>query len=172
MSTPDNEIAPAPEALDGRSRAARAMRAQQVPADGQPVPQGQRRRRASAGGFALKLDAEQRPGFVRRFVNGDPSRIQRMKDLGYEVVQDQAGEGSARTEGLGSTIARHAGKTEEGQPFKAYLMETPLQEFEYGVLDKEDARKPFEDAIRGSADTTGQVEGAYQPGQSTIRHTG
>jgi len=167
MSDQDNAAA-----LDGRSRAARALRAQQE-ADGQgPVPEGRRRRRASAGGLALKLDAPQRPGFVRRFVNGDPARIRKMEDLGYSLVNDQAGEDSARTDELGSRIARHAGKTEEGQPFKAYLMETPTSEYEFGLQDKEDARKPFEDAIRRSADTTGQVENAYQPGQSTIRHSG
>jgi len=173
MSAQDNDTATqASDLLDGRSRAARALKAQEGQADGQAVPQSQRRRRASAGGFALKLDAPERPGYVRRFVNGDPGRIHRMEELGYSIVKDQAGEDSARTEGLGTSIARHAGKTEEGQPFKAYLMETPLQEFEYGVLDKEEARKPFEEAIRRSADTTGQVEGAYQPGQSTIRHSG
>jgi hypothetical protein len=37
------------------------------------TPPARRRPRASTGGFSLKLDAEQRPGFVRRFVNGDPT---------------------------------------------------------------------------------------------------
>lgn len=131
-----------------------------------------RRSRASTGGLALKLDAPQRPGFVRRFVNGDPSRIRRLQELGYVVVQDQAASGTSRTEGLGKTIARHAGKTEDGAPMQAYLMETPQEEYDLGMQDREDARKPFEEAIRRSADTTGQVEGAYQPGKSTIQHSG
>jgi hypothetical protein len=168
MSDQDSDIAQAQ--LDGRSRAARALKAQE--GDGQAVPQGRRRRRVSAGGFALKLDAPPRAGFVRRFVNGDPARLLKMEELGYTLVNDPAGQDSARTDELGSRIARHAGKTEEGQPFKAYLMETPVSEYEFGVQDKEDARKPFEEAIRRSADTTGQVENAYQPGQSTIRHSG
>lgn len=168
MSDQDNH-----DALDGRSRAARAMKAQEQAESAQgPVPQSRRRRRGSTGGFALKLDAPARPGFVRRFVNGDPARIQKLEELGYTLVNDPAGQDTSRTDGLGSRIARHAGKTEEGQPFKAYLMETPVSEYEFGVQDKEDARKPFEEAIRRSADTTGQVENAYQPGQSTIRHSG
>lgn len=131
-----------------------------------------RRRRGSSGGFALKLDAPQREGFVRRFVNDDPARIRHMEDLGYTLVNERAGEGIARTEGQGSRISRHAGKDENGQPFQTILMETPISEYAVGLQDKEEGRKPFEDAIRRSADTTGQVPEAYQPGQSTIRHTG
>lgn len=169
MTQDSDQMAP-DERLDGRTRSARAMKLQAE--QGDAVPPTQRRRRASTGGLALKLDAPQRPGYVRRFVNGDPARIQRMEELGYSLVSEPAGEGTARTDALGTRIARHAGKTEEGAPFKAYLMETPVEEFEFGAREKEEARKPFEEAIRRSADTTGQVEGAYQPGQSTIRHTG
>lgn len=173
MSTEDN-AAPASYTpagpIDGRSRQARALKAQQDTADA--VPRTQRRRRASTGGFAQKLDAPPRPGYVRRWVNGDPARIREMEELGYTLVSDQAGEGSSRTDGLGSRISRHAGKDEKGEAYQTFLMETPDKEYEFGMLDKEDARKPFEDAIRRSADTTGQVEGAYQPGVSTIRHSG
>lgn len=137
------------------------------------VPKAGRRRRGSTGGFALKLDAPQRPGFVRRFVNGDPARIQRMQEeLGYVMVTDRAGEGSARTHSQGTQISRHAGKDENGKPFQAVLMETPIAEYEIGMKEREEGRRPFEEAIRRSADTTGEVPGAYQPGQSTIKHTG
>jgi len=159
--------------IDGRSRQARALKAQQE-AEGQaPVPPSQRRRRASTGGFAQKLDAPPRPGYVRRWVNGnDPARIREMEELGYTMVSESAGEGSARTDGQGTRISRHAGKDEQGAPFQTFLMETPDREYQLGVQDKEEARKPFEEAIRRSADTTGQVPGAYQPGVSTIRHSG
>jgi len=135
----------------------------------------QRRRRASTGGFALKLDAEQRPGFTRRFVNGDPARIREMEELGYTLVADKAdrASGKTRTDGLGTRISRHAGKQETGEPMQAYLMETPDTLHAQGVAEKEDARKPFEEAIRRSADTTGQVEGAYAPStRSSINHSG
>jgi len=167
--TPGQPASPA-ETLNGRSRQARALKAQQEAAD--PVPRTQRRRRASTGGFALKLDAPQRPGYVRRFVNGDPARIRAMEELGYTLVTETAGEGSSRTDGQGTRISRHAGKDENGAPFQTYLMETPEEEYAFGLADKEDARKPFEEAIRRSADTTGQVPGAYQPGVSTIKHSG
>lgn len=134
------------------------------------TPKASRRRRASVGGFKLKLDAPQREGFVRRFVNDDPARIKAMEDLGYTLVNDRAGEGAYRTEGQGSRISRHAGRDENGKPFQTILMETPASEYEVGMREKEEARKPFETAIARSADTTGQVPDAYQPGQSTIRH--
>jgi hypothetical protein len=137
------------------------------------TPKDRRRPRATTGGFALKLDAPQRPGFVRRFVNGDPLRIMKMEELGYTLVADQAGEGKARTEGKGSRITRLAGKTEEGAPMHAVLMETPAEEYAYGVSDKEEGRKAFEDTIRRSGDPTGQVEGSYAPaGRSTIERSG
>ena len=137
------------------------------------VPRTGRRRRGSTGGFALKLDAPQREGFVRRFVNADPSRIQHLtENLGYTMVNDVAGADSARTEGLGTRISRHAGKDENGKPFQAILMETPIAEYAVGMSEREENRKPFEDAITRSADTTGEVPDAYQPGKSTINRTG
>lgn len=137
------------------------------------TPPSRRRPRASTGGFSLKLDAEPRPGFVRRFVNGDPSRILKMEQLGYTLVNDQAGDGKSRTDGQGSRITRHAGRTKEGAPMHAVLMETPEHEFNYGVADKEEARKAVEDIIRRSGDPTGQLENQYAPSvKSTIEHSG
>jgi hypothetical protein len=136
------------------------------------TPKRLRRQRSTLGGFSLKLDAPERKGYTRRFVNGDPLRIARMKELGYDFVTEEAGAGNVRTDSQGTRISRFAGKQENGEPYQTYLMETPTKEFEFGLADKEEARKPFEDAIRRSADTTGQVENAYQPGVSTIKHSG
>lgn len=127
------------------------------------APKSLRRRRGSVGGLALKLDAPQRPGFVRRFVLNDPSRIAHMHELGYDFAQEKAGEGSRRTQGQGTRIERHAGKDQNGAPTRLVLMETPVSEFEVGVAEKEERLKPFEEAIRSSADTTGEVENAYVP---------
>jgi hypothetical protein len=137
------------------------------------TPPSRRRPRASTGGFSLKLEAEQRPGFVRRFVNGTPTRIAKMEALGYAMVNDQAGEGKARTDGKGSRITRHAGALETGAPMQAVLMETPEHEYAYGEADREEARKAVEDVIRRSADPTGELENAYVPStRSSIEHGG
>lgn len=138
------------------------------------VPQAGRRRRASVGGFALKLDAPKREGYVRRFVNGDPARIAALEDLGYTLVNERAGAGDKRTDGQGSRIARHAGRYDGGAPMQAFLMETPIEEYELGLADKEDRLKPFEEAIRRGDDPTGGLDKGeiYQPGRSTINHSG
>lgn len=144
-------------------------------ADTQAVPTAKRRRRASVGGFTLKLDAEQRPGYVRRFVNGDPARVANMEDLGYSFVNEKPGPGRKRTDGQGTRISRHAGKFETGAPMQAYLMETPIEEYQIGVAEKEERLKPFEEAIRRGDDPTGGLTRSetYEPtGRSTINHSG
>lgn len=136
------------------------------------TPKPQRRRRASTGGLGLKLDAPQRDGFVRRWVNGDPLRIARMEELGYSRVSDPAGEGKARTEGMGTRITRHAGRDEDGKPFQAVLMETPVELHAEGEADKESGRKTFEETIRRGLKTEDTPDGAYIPSRSTITHSG
>lgn len=139
-----------------------------------PTPAPQRRKRSPVGGIAYKLDAPKREGYVRRFVNGDPARVQQLIELGYTFVSEKAGEGSARTQGQGTRISRHAGKLDSGAPMQAFLMETPVSEYEIGVAEKEDRLKPFEDALRRGDDPTGGLTQAeiYQPGRSTINNSG
>lgn len=138
------------------------------------IPKANRRRRAPTGGIALKLDAPKREGYVRRFVNGDPARIQELKELGYTFVGEKAGDGTKRTQGQGTRISRHAGRFEGGAPMQAFLMETPVSEYQIGVAEKEERLKPFEDAINRGDDPTGGFEKGemYQPGRSTINHSG
>lgn len=135
------------------------------------TPKTHRRRRASTGGFRLKLDAPQREGFVRRWVDDNPARISEMNDLGYDFVQEKAGTGEARTDGLGSRMTRMAGKRDDGSPHQLVLMETPVSEFEVGKAEKEERLKPFEEALRAGADTTGRLTDAYKPGEgSSLSH--
>lgn len=135
------------------------------------VPKTQRRRRASTGGFKQKLDAPQRPGYVRRWVDNDPSRIMAMEELGYALASESAGAGEARTDGLGSRIARHGGKRGDGAPQQLVLMECRADDYAVGVKDKEDQLRPFEEAIRAGADTTGRLTDSYEPrDRSSISH--
>jgi hypothetical protein len=135
------------------------------------TPKSQRRRRAATGGFKQKLDAPQRKGFVRRWVDNDPSRIIAMEDLGYALVAEKAGEEEARTDGLGSRIQRHAGKRDNGSPQALVLMECRAEDYAQGEREKEDQLKPFEDAIRAGQSTTGPIQDGYEPAnRSTIAH--
>lgn len=153
----------------------RQMQAQTEPTtQDEAVPRVQRRRRSSTGGPALKLDAEQRPGYIRRWVNGDPLRIKRMEELGYTIVSGAADEGKNRTDGMGTTITRHAGRDKENKPFQAVLMETPDEFYIEGEAEKEEHRQAFEDTIRRGLKTEDTPENAYIPqgARSTITHSG
>lgn len=132
------------------------------------VPKSQRRRRAGLSGLKFKLDANQRPGFVRRWVNGDEGRIMQMQELGYDFVTTDE-----RTDGQGTRVSRYVGKDGDGKPVQAYLMETPKEEYEVGVAEKEEQLKPFEQALRAGRDTTGRLtEDTYQPSdKSSISHS-
>lgn len=139
--------------------------------EGGAVPKSQRRRRASVGGFKQKLDAPQRKGYVRRWVDNDPSRIMAMQDLGYSMVAEKAGEDEARTDGMGTRIARHGGKRGDGAPQQLVLMECRADDYALGVQDKEAALKPFEEALRAGTDTTGRMTDTYEPrDRSSISH--
>lgn len=126
-----------------------------------------RRRRASIGGFKQKLDAPQRPGYVRRWVDDSPTRIMEMQELGYDFAQEHASTGAKRTDGQGSRISRLGGKREDGSPHHLVLMETPVEEYAIGVQEREDQLKPFEDALRAGADTTGRLQDTYKPSNSS-----
>lgn len=136
----------------------------------QAVEPTRRRKRANLGGFSQRLEAETRPGYVRRWVNDDAGRPERLhQDLAYEFVTD----GSVKSDVPGSRIARIVGRKPTGEPMHAYLMETPETEYAVGVAEKEDRLKPFEEAIKSQRDTTGQLteaDNVYAPrgGRSSL----
>ena len=140
--------------------------------DSNATPKSQRRRRSSVGGFKQKLDAPVRKGFQRRWVDNDPSRIIAMEELGYALVSEAAGADAARTDGQGTRISRHAGKRDNGEPHQLVLMECREADYAIGIKEKEDQLRPFEEAIRAGADTTGRLSDAYAvKDRSTISHS-
>jgi len=141
---------------------------------GEAVPVSLRRKRGVTGMLRLKLDAEKRPGYVRRWVDNTPSRILSMQDLGYVLASERAGEGASRTDGMGTRISRHAGKRENGEPQQMVLMECREEDYAEGVAEKEQQLKPFEEALRAGRDTTGKLSDSYEPrdGRSSISHKG
>lgn len=140
--------------------------------EGGGVPKRERRRRSATSGLSLKLEAPGRAGFVRRWVDNHPARVLAMQELGYDLAGEKAGEGAARTDGLGARIERLGGRRESGEPQHLVLMETPADEYGAGATEKEDQLKPFEDAIRRSADTTGRLSNAYEPrDRSSLTHS-
>lgn len=135
--------------------------AEQVPG-GSPVAAKSRRKRDPVGGFKQRLDAPQRAGYQRRWVNDDGVRPELLHtDLAYDFVIEP----NTDTHGQGTRVSRVVGRKASGEPQYAYLMETPVEEYAVGVAEKEDRLKPFEEAIRSNQDTTGALKQAemYQP---------
>lgn len=166
----------APEAINtglgqtpsANSQQASATEAAQDQTSTTAVPKVLRRKRAASGGFKVRLDAPARPGYVRRYVTDDPSRIAAMQDLGYQFADEDLA-----TDGQGTRHTRHAGKDESGRPYHLVLMETPVEEYAVGVTEKEERLAPFEFALRAGKDTTGKLEGGYSPAaKSSLKHSG
>ena len=125
-----------------------------------------RRRRASVGGHAMKLRAPQREGYVRRWVNDDGNRIADATELAYDFVLDTSIEGT----GDGSRVSRLVGTKANGEPLRAYLMETPVEEYRAGLAEKEALNRQIDDAITRGEDSTGQLAPASeQYGEGSIK---
>ena len=124
-----------------------------------------RRRRASVGGHALKLDAPARPGFVRRFFNDVGNRLAEADALGYDFVEDAG----IQTHDPSSRINRLAGTQASGAPLKTYLMETPAELYAEGVAEKEARNAAVDEAIRAGQDSTGQHQSDGYVGQGSIK---
>lgn len=124
-----------------------------------------RRRRASVGGAAMKLAAPQREGFVRRWVNDDNNRLARAEELAYDFVTD-TGIASSDT---GTRISRLVGTKANGDPLRAYLMETPAEEYAIGVAEREADHRQIEAAIIAGRDSTGKLGDEAQYGHGEIK---
>ena len=125
-----------------------------------------RRRRASVGGHALKLGAPTRPGYVRRWVNDHDNRIAHAQELAYDFVEDTA----IQSTGDGSKVSRLVGTKANGEPLRAYLMETPVEEFQAGLDEKEAHVKAIDDAMNTIVDEAGKpVPMSEQTGRVSIQ---
>ena len=124
-----------------------------------------RRRRASVGGHALKLEAPQRAGFVRRWVNDQNNRIAKAEELAYDFVTETSIQGT----GEGTRVSRLVGTKANGEPLRAYLMETPVEEYQAGLAEKESINRQIDDAITRGEDSTGQLgPSSEQYGEGSI----
>jgi len=119
-----------------------------------------RRRRAKIGEFAMKLKAPPRPGYTRRWVNDAANRIAECDELAYDFVDEKG----IKTDDPSSRVARIVGTKPNGEPLKAYLMETPDELYAEGVAEKEALNAQVDENIRRGRDTTGRMdEQTYSP---------
>lgn len=133
---------------------------------GQPQ---KRRRRGKLGGFSLKLQAPQREGETRRWVNDEGNRIANLRELGYEFVSETG----IQTSSPGSRVSRLVGTKANGEPLHAFLMETPDELYAEGQAEKEAVARSVDEAItRGDGTLDGQMSQIPQDqryGQGSIR---
>lgn len=130
------------------------------------TPRVGRRRRASVGGHALKLSAPVREGYVRRWVNDDGNRLAQASELAYDFVEDSA----IQSSGEGSRVSRLVGTKANGEPLRAYLMETPVEEYRAGAEEKEAHLKQIDDAMHAIVDEAGKrVPQSEQTGRVSIQ---
>lgn len=117
------------------------------------VAPSRRRKRADTGGFRLKLKADDRKGFVRRWANDDGNRLTELQDdLAYDFVLDDKGQ----------KIARYVGKKSNGEPLHAYLMETREEDYQVGVEEKAERTRAVFEAIHNRQDAGDQ----FRPGET------
>ena len=121
-----------------------------------------RRKRASTGGFNLKLEVPERPGYHRRWFNDEPGRLAFAHDMAYDFVTD----GTIKSDSPDKRVRRFVGSV-DGHPLYAYLMECPLEEYEAGKLEKREATLTVDKAIAAGRDMDGRLENQY--GQGSIR---
>lgn len=124
-----------------------------------------RRRRASVGGHALKLDAPNRPGFKRRWFNDDGNRLADAHELGYDHVHET----NVQSTDVGSGVSRLVGTKANGEPLRAYLMETPDELYAEGMAEKEARNRLVDDSIAAGRDSTGQMSSHDTYGQGSIQ---
>lgn len=124
-----------------------------------------RRRRAKMGQHAMKLLAGARPGHTRRWFNDDGNRIAEAGELGYDFVSTDE-----KSTDVGSRVSRLVGTKANGEPLRAYLMETPDELFAEGLAEKEAHNRQIDDAITAGVDLTGQLAPASeQYGEGSIK---
>lgn len=126
-----------------------------------------KRQRRPLGSPDLKLQTSQRKGYVRRWVNDAPGRVQNALDGGYEFVKDNTHIGSgteSKDSDLGSNVSQIVGKDESGQPLRSYLMEIKESWYNEDQVEKSKKIDEVDDAIRNGNinGSTGQ-DGRYIP---------
>ena len=103
-------------------------------------------RNVDIGGLTLKLQARERPGYVRRFVKDKPERIAQLKRLGYEFAKDSEDETCRKISG--SRLGVNLGMTNEGPGTKGYLMEIVKERYEAIQEIKQEQNDAREEEMR------------------------
>ena len=102
----------------------------------------------------VRLDKSDRERFQYRWVNGDPGRVQDLRDRGYEIVDDPHIEDDRGAE-------RRVGRTETGSTMKARLMRVPKDFYEEDQAQK---REIHEEKVASVSRSGGRDSAAMRDG--------
>jgi len=131
-----------------------------------------RKERVPLGILRTKLRTDQREGFVRRWINDKPGRLDDAVKAGYEFVSDpnaelKIGDGNdiAQVAGIGTVVSRTVGQHEDGRQMRAYLMEIENDLYQEDQSEKQGMLDEKEASIRRGQDGPGKPdqEGRYIP---------
>lgn len=124
-----------------------------------------RSKRVPLGVPRMKMNAPQRPGYVRRWVNDDVGRLDAAQQGGYEFVTGESTSEGGATDGMGTKISRVVGSRDNGQPITAYLMEIKQEWYDEDQQAKNRKIDENEAAIKVGSDSQGKpgVDGRYIP---------
>ncbi len=131
----------------------------------QSKKKSQRKKRTPLGAPSYKLAVEERPGYVRRWINDAGNRLNDAREGGYEFASDvNVGTGSedGNTD-IGSRVSRVVGKHEDGSPMRAYLMEIPKEYYEEDQAEKQKHVDQIDDMIRNGDVNRENDDGRYIP---------
>jgi hypothetical protein len=92
------------------------------------------------------LTTDQRDGYVRRWVNDTPGRIDMFKEAGYEPVRQPTKVGDPRA-GDGSNVGSSVIEKDVGAGQKAFLMEIPIEYYTEDQAAKEQGLKTKEASL-------------------------
>lgn len=113
-----------------------------------------------------QMGTDQRPGFIRRWVNDIPGRVEKFLRGGYEVVRDdevKVGDGGVTDNNiaLGTGARKNVGRTRAGEGTHAVLMEIPIELYEEDQRAKQAAVDATDKVLNRSIrenDFYGEVE--------------
>lgn len=125
----------------------------------EPAPMVRQRKERRPIATTDVLTASARPGYVRRFVNDSPGRVQRFIDAGYEPVRDPSANRSefGGTSALGDSVIRQdvgSGKT-------AVLMEIPQEWYDEDQAKKQERVDSLENGLRRNIGPYADHNGQY-----------
>lgn len=105
-----------------------------------------RRKRIPLGTPQPKLARPKRKGFVRRWINDIPGRIQRARQAGYKHVHV---DGDERGEDKRGEVERAiVGVNPDGSAMEAFLMEEPGKYYEEDQAEKDKPLQEFDRVLR------------------------